>query len=157
MPKITPFLWFDHEAEEAAKFYVSVFPHSKITHTNYYGAGAPLPEGTVLTIGFEIDGRQLVALNGGPAHKLSPAMSLVVGCQSQDEIDYYWERLREGGGQEVACGWLSDRFGLSWQVVPENIGELFSGSKVKVDAAFKAMMGMKKLVIAELQRARDAA
>lgn len=156
MPKITPFLWFDKEAEEAAKFYVSVFPNSKITHTNYYGAGAPLPEGTVLTIGFELDGQHVVALNGGPAHKLSPAMSLVVGCKSQEEIDYYWERFSEGG-REQGCGWITDRFGLSWQVVPENIGELFSGSKVKVDAAFQAMMGMKKLVIADLERARDAA
>lgn len=156
MPKITPFLWFDKEAEEAAKFYVSVFPNSKITHTNYYGAGAPLPEGTVLTIGFELDGQKVVALNGGPAHQLSPAMSLVVGCKSQEEIDYYWERFSEGG-REQGCGWITDRFGLSWQVVPENIGELFSGSKVKVDAAFQAMMGMKKLVIADLERARDAA
>ena len=146
--RITPFLWFDKNAEEAADFYVSIFKNSR-RHGKMRGAAdnPSGPAGSVLTVSFELDGLQFTAMNGGPGHNFTDAISLVVRCESQEEIDYYWSQLTEGGS-EVACGWLKDKFGLSWQIVPANIGELLSHPK-----AFQAMMQMKKLDIAALKRA----
>ncbi len=147
-PRITPFLWFDNNAEEAVNFYVSVFPNSRRMGELRKPGGAPVPEGGILTISFELDGQRFVALNGGPVYTFNEAVSFFVGCATQEEIDYYWSRLLEGGGSEIACGWLKDRFGLCWQVVPERIGEL-----LQHPAAMQAMMKMKKFDIAELERA----
>ena len=146
-PRITPFLWFDANAEEAVDFYLSVFKNSrKLTEFRNPG-GAPVPVGAILTVTFELDGTQFVALNGGPNYKFNEAVSFVVRCDSQDEVDYYWTRLTEGGS-EIACGWLRDKFGLCWQIVPAHWPELIRHPK-----AMQAMMGMKKLDIAELERA----
>ena len=141
---VSPFLWFDNNAHEAAEFYISIFPNSrKVSEMkNPQEAGKP-----PLVVSFDIDGLRVTAMNGGPHQKLTPAFSFVVSCKDQAEIDRYWSKLSEGGA-EVACGWLTDRFGLSWQIVPSNIGELVSHPK-----AFQAMMGMKKLVIGELEAA----
>ncbi len=153
MPKITPFLWFDTEAEEAANLYVSIFPNSKIVSVTRFGAGGPAPAGSVMTVQFELGGLPLVALNGGPHYHFTEAVSFSIDCRTQDDIDYYWSKLTEGG-QEGQCGWLKDRFGLSWQVVPTRIGELLGGSDPeKSKRAFRAMMGMKKLDIAALENA----
>lgn len=151
VPRITPFLWFDSNAEEAVDFYISVFKNSRRISELRAVDEFQGPVGSVLTIWFEVDGQQLVALNGGPNFKFTEAISLVVNCASQEEIDEYWTKLTDGG-QEIQCGWLKDRFGLCWQVVPANIGELLSNPK-----AFKAMLGMKKLVIAELEEAAQSA
>src|SRR5687767_8590943 len=121
--KITPFLWFNENAEEAVKFYTSVFKDSKVGPTTYYGDGGPLLEGTVMTIGFQIEGQEFVALNGGPPFTFSPAISFVVNCQTQQEIDFYWEQLSADPAQEQ-CGWLRDKFGVSWQIVPVVLQEL---------------------------------
>lgn len=146
--RITPFLWFDKNAEEAADFYVSIFKNSRILDGMRSPADNPSgPAGTVLIVSFELDGQKFTALNGGPAHNFTDAISFVVRCESQEEIDYYWSRLTDGG-EEVACGWLKDKFGLSWQVVPTNLGELLKPPK-----AFQAMMQMKKLDIEALKRA----
>jgi len=147
-PKITPFLWFDTNAEEAVEFYLSVFPNSRRLselRTNYDGA---MPKGSILTIGFELDGLTFTALNGGPHYKFTEAISFVVRCDTQAEIDEYWQRLTADGGSEVQCGWLKDRFGLAWQIVPARLTDW-----VKHPKAMQAMMGMKKMVIAELERA----
>lgn len=155
MPDITPFLWFDTAAEAAARFYVSIFPNSKITKLTHYGPGVPphMPEreGTVMTVEFELDGKPFVALNGGPEPKFNHAVSFVVPCKDQAELDRYWARLTDGG-KEVACGWLTDRYGLSWQIVPDDIGKL-----AKSNAAMTALMGMVKLDIAALRKACDEA
>lgn len=145
--RITPFLWFENNAEEAAAFYVSIFPNSRKLGELRNPGPAPGDKGGVLTVSFELDGLRFTALNGGPHHKFTDAVSFVVGCQTQEEVDHYWSRLTEGG-EEVACGWLRDKFGLSWQVVPARIGELVSNPK-----AMQAMMKMKKLNIAELEKA----
>jgi predicted 3-demethylubiquinone-9 3-methyltransferase (glyoxalase superfamily) len=146
--RITPFLWFNNNAEEAADFYVSIFKNSRRHGEMRAAADNPSgPAGSVLIVNFELDGLQFTALNGGPAHSFTEAISLVVHCESQEEIDYYWSRLTEGGS-EVACGWLKDKFGLSWQVVPTNLSELLKHPK-----AFEAMMQMKKFDIAALERA----
>ncbi len=148
--RITPFLWFDQNAEEAADFYVSVFPNSRRLgelKSDLDNPNMP-PKGKPLTVSFELDGLRFTALNGGPAHKFNEAVSFVVSCESQQEIDGYWAALTAGGGSEVACGWLKDKFGLSWQIVPARIGELLSNPK-----AMQAMMGMKKLDIAALEAA----
>ncbi len=140
-PRITPFLWFDANAEEAVNFYLSVFKNSR-------GLGEfRQADGSILTMAFELDGLRFTALNGGPAHKFTDAVSFVVRCDSQQEVDYYWEKL-SAGGSEIACGWLKDKFGLSWQIVPAGLGEL-----IKHPKAMQAMMKMKKLDIAELERA----
>lgn len=153
MDKVTPFLWFDREAEEAAQFYVSLFDDSEILQVSRYGEGMPLPKGTVLTVVFRLAGRQYIALNGGPAYKLSPAFSLTVNCKDQAEIDYYWEKLG-AGGKDVQCGWLVDKFGLSWQVVPENIERFLSGEHPeRANRVMQAIMGMVKLDLAALERA----
>jgi predicted 3-demethylubiquinone-9 3-methyltransferase (glyoxalase superfamily) len=151
--KITPFLWFDSQAEEAAKFYVSVFKDSKMGQVSRYGEGMPLPKGTVMTAAFEIEGQPFIALNGGPQFKFTEAVSFVVNCDTQKEIDHYWDKLTSGGGNEVQCGWLKDKFGLSWQIVPSALPELVK----KSDKVMEALLHMKKLDIAALQRAAAAA
>lgn len=146
-PRITPFLWFDSNAEEAVEFYLSVFKNSRRTAELRNPGPAPGAPGSILTLGFELDGVPFTALNGGPAYKFNAAVSFVVRCESQAEIDYYWEKLTDGGS-EVACGWLCDKFGLSWQITPANIGQLVGNKK-----AMEAMMTMKKLDIAALEKA----
>jgi predicted 3-demethylubiquinone-9 3-methyltransferase (glyoxalase superfamily) len=147
---ITPFLWFDNNAEEAVAFYFSIFPNSRRIGELRNTGDAPGPKGGVLTVSFELDGLRFTALNGGPAFKFNEAVSFVVTCDTQDEIDYYWSKLT-AGGSEVQCGWLKDKFGLSWQIVPARIGELLKTSK-----AMQAMMKMKKFNIAELERAAQS-
>ncbi|EIV93021.1 VOC family protein [Frankia sp. QA3] len=157
MPAITPCLWFDDQGEQAAEFYTSIFPNSKITNVARYGPGSPRPEGTAMTIQFELDGREYVALNGGPEFTFSEAMSLQVFCGSQAEVDEYWERLTDGG-QESQCGWLKDRYGLSWQIVPTALGELLGDpDPQRARRATEAMLRMKKIDVAEIRRAADAA
>lgn len=155
MQKITPFLWFDHQAEEAMNFYLSIFKDSKILNVNRYGEGAPLPKGTVLTASFMLNGQEFIALNGGPMYKFSPAISFVVNCNTQAEVDHYWEKLG-AGGKENRCAWLDDKFGVSWQIVPKQLGKLLSDpDPVKAGRVMQAMMQMKKIDIAALQRAYD--
>jgi predicted 3-demethylubiquinone-9 3-methyltransferase (glyoxalase superfamily) len=155
--KITPFLWFDNQAEEAANFYVSVFPNSKIVKIVRNTAGGPGPAGSVLTVAFELDGMSFVGLNGGPHFKFTEAVSFVVNCQSQEEVDRYWEKLTAGGGSPVQCGWLKDKFGLSWQVVPSVLPELLSNpDPAKAGRAMQAMMTMTKIDIAALKKAAEA-
>lgn len=145
--RITPFLWFDSNAEEAVAFYLSIFPNSRSLGELRNTGDAPGPKGGILTLSFELDGLRFTALNGGPAFKFNEAVSFVVTCATQDEIDAYWSKLT-AGGSEIQCGWLKDKFGLSWQIVPAKIAELLKTSK-----AMQAMMKMKKLDIAELERA----
>jgi predicted 3-demethylubiquinone-9 3-methyltransferase (glyoxalase superfamily) len=159
MQKITPCLWFDDQAEEAANFYVSVFKNSKIGHVARYGeAGeqaAGRPEGTVMTVEFTLDGQDFVALNGGPHFKFTEAISLVVNCETQGEVDHFWVKLSEDG-QESQCGWLKDKYGLSWQVVPTVLGEMMQDKDAeKANRAMKAMLQMKKLDIATLKQAYE--
>ena len=157
MPRITPNLWFDMESTEAAEFYCSVFPNSKITTTTYYAENAPRPAGTVLTVDFELDGQRFTAINGGPQFKFDEAISFLIDCKDQKEIDYYWDKLSEGG-EEGQCGWLKDKFGLSWQVVPEGWEKILTDpDKSRVQRAMDAMFGMKKLDIAALEAAADGA
>lgn len=157
MQKITPFLWFDGEAEEAMNFYVSIFKNSKVLSVNRYGKGAPLPEGTVLTANFELNGLRFVALNGGPMFKFSPATSFVVDCDNQEEVDYYWDKLGAGGTYS-RCAWLDDKFGVTWQIVPKQLGQLLSDpDPAKAGRVMQAMMQMDKIDIAGLQRAANAA
>ena len=154
MPRITPNLWFDTEAEEAAEFYVSVFPNSKITKVTYYGEAGPGPAGTVLTVDFVLDGQEFTAINGGPQFPFTEAVSLLVNCADQAEIDRYWAALTADGGQEVQCGWLKDKYGLSWQISPEGMDEVLGDpSSEKGQRAMKAMLGMVKLDIAALRAA----
>jgi predicted 3-demethylubiquinone-9 3-methyltransferase (glyoxalase superfamily) len=155
-PKITPNLWFDTEAEEAASFYVSVFGgDSRIVNKTHYNEAGPREAGTVMTVEWELDGQRFVGINGGPEFKFSEAVSFQVDCEDQDEIDDYWGKLTDGGS-EGPCGWCKDRFGLSWQVVPKGIDELFGDEDPqRAERAMKAMFGMKKLDIAELRRAAD--
>jgi len=153
--KITTFLWFDNNAEEAVNFYVSVFKNSRILGTSRYSDAGPGPKGSVMTIEFELDGQRLTALNGGPTFKFTEAISLVVHCETQDEIDYFWEKLTDGG-EESQCGWLKDRFGLSWQVVPSGMEEVFADDDPeRANRAMKAMLGMRKLDLAALRAAAD--
>ncbi|MEU1015220.1 MULTISPECIES: VOC family protein [unclassified Streptomyces] len=155
MPRITPNLWFDTQGEEAANFYVSVFPNSAIKNISYYGEGAPRPAGTVLTVDFELDGKPFTALNGGPEFTFSEAVSLSVDCADQEEVDHYWAKLSEGG-EEGPCGWLKDKYGLSWQVVPTILTELVTGpDPERAQRAMQAMFGMKKLDVAALRAAAD--
>jgi predicted 3-demethylubiquinone-9 3-methyltransferase (glyoxalase superfamily) len=153
--RIVPNLWFDTEAEEAAEFYMSVFDNSRIVNVAYYTEAGPRPPGEVMTVEFELDGERFVAINGGPEFKFSEAISLMIECQTQDEIDYFWERLTDGG-EERMCGWLRDRYGLSWQVVPAGLDAIFCGpGNGKADRAMRALLGMRKLDIAELHRAAE--
>ena len=157
MSAITPFLWFDTEGEEAAKFYTSVFPNSRIGEVTRYGSAGPRPEGTVMTVDFELDGQRFVALNGGPEFSFSEAISFQVNCESQEEVDRFWARLSEGG-QEGPCGWLKDKFGVSWQIVPTALEKLITDPDAeRAQRAMKAMLGMGKIDVAELQRAADGA
>ena len=153
MGKITPFLWYDTEAEEAATLYTSLFPNSTILSVNRYGAAGPGPEGSVMTVSFELDGQRFVALNGGPAHPFTEAVSFVVDCSSQEEVDRYWSALTEGG-EESVCGWLRDRFGLSWQIVPSCLPELLTDpDREKSQRVMQAMLQMRKIDIAGLEAA----
>ncbi|MFG2499040.1 VOC family protein [Streptomyces sp. NPDC048441] len=157
MPRITPNLWFDTQGEDAAKFYVSVFPNSKITNVSYYGEAGPGRTGTVLTVEFELDGQRYTALNGGPQFTFSEAVSLMVDCADQEEVDYYWTKLAEGG-EEGPCGWLKDKFGLSWQITPRELITLVSDpDEGRAQRAMTAMLGMKKIDVAALYAAADKA
>jgi predicted 3-demethylubiquinone-9 3-methyltransferase (glyoxalase superfamily) len=157
MPRITPNLWFDTQGKEAAEFYVSVFPNSEIKHISHYGEAGPRPAGTVLTVDFTLDGQDYTAINGGPDFTFSEAISLLINCADQEEVDYYWEKLGEGG-QEGPCGWLKDKYGLSWQVVPAALEELIKDEdEARAQRAMKAMLGMKKLDVAALYAAADQA
>jgi len=158
MPKITPFLWFDNNAEEAVNLYTSIFPNSKITNTSRYGDAGPGPKGSVMTMAFTLDGREFVVINGGPTYKLSPAFSLVVNCETQQEVDNYWDKLAANGGTPMQCGWLTDRFGVSWQIVPTILPKLLmEKDPKKSQAVMQAMFKMIKLDIAKLKAAYDAA
>ena len=153
--KITPNLWFDTEAEQAADFYVSVFKNSRIVHVAHYPEGAPREAGMVMTVLFELDGQRFVGINGGPEFQFDEAVSFQINCEDQDEVDHYWEKLSEGG-EEGPCGWLKDRFGLSWQVVPKGMEELFSDpDPERARRAMESMLQMKKLDLATLQAAAD--
>jgi predicted 3-demethylubiquinone-9 3-methyltransferase (glyoxalase superfamily) len=154
--KITPFLWFDSQAEPAAKFYVSVFKGGKILRTARYPEGGPGPAGSVMTVNFRVLGQDFVALNGGPIYKITPAVSFVVECGTQREVDYYWRRLSTGG-KKIQCGWLEDKFGVSWQIVPTALLELTTGrDTARAQRVFAAMMKMVKLDIAKLRAAAKA-
>jgi predicted 3-demethylubiquinone-9 3-methyltransferase (glyoxalase superfamily) len=153
--QITPNLWFDTEAEDAANFYVSVFKNSRIVAVGRYTEAGPREAGTVMTVEFELDGQRFVGINGGPEFTFDEAVSFAIECETQEEIDYYWERLTDGGS-EGPCGWCKDRFGLSWQVMPSGMGELFADSDpARAERAMTAMFGMKKLDIAALRAAAD--
>ncbi|MBW8825034.1 MAG: VOC family protein [Acidobacteria bacterium] len=155
MPRITPNLWFDTQAQDAAEFYVSVFPNSKINALTHYGEAGPREAGMVLTVEFELDGQHYTALNGGPEFTFDEAISLLVDCADQSEVDYYWSKLSEGG-EEGPCGWLKDRFGLSWQVCPVGMVEMLNDpDQARGQRAMKAMLGMKKIDLAALQAAAD--
>jgi predicted 3-demethylubiquinone-9 3-methyltransferase (glyoxalase superfamily) len=160
MQKITPFLWFDHQAEDAAKFYTSIFKNSKIGRIFRYTEGAAekigRPVGSVLTIEFEIEGQKFVALNGGPRFKFTESVSFVVNCESQDEVDYFWDELTADGGEESACGWLKDKFGLSWQVVPTVlIDMLHDKDSAKSERVMETMLQMRKIHIKTLKEAYE--
>jgi predicted 3-demethylubiquinone-9 3-methyltransferase (glyoxalase superfamily) len=153
--KITTCLWFDSQAEEAAEFYVSVFDGSKVLYVARYGEGGPGPAGQVMTVEFEIDGRRFTGLNGGPAFTFNESVSFVIDCSSQEEVDRYWSALTDGGS-EGQCGWLKDKYGVSWQVMPSALGQLLGGPDPEgSQRAMQAMLGMRKLDIAELQAAYD--
>ena len=155
MQKITPFLWFDSQAEEAANFYTSVFKNSKIVRTARYGDAGPGLKGSVLTVEFELDGSRFTALNGGPRFKFTEAVSLVVNCETQQEIDHFWSKLT-GGGQESQCGWLKDKYGLSWQIVPSILGQLMTDpDPAKSNRVMEALLKMKKIEIEPLKRAAE--
>jgi predicted 3-demethylubiquinone-9 3-methyltransferase (glyoxalase superfamily) len=149
-PRITPFLWFDSNAEEAVDFYLSIFKNSRRINELRNTGDAPVPKGGILTISFELEGQKFTALNGGPGHNFTDAISFFVRCDTQEEIDEYWTKLT-AGGSEIACGWLKDKFGLCWQIVPSRIMEL-----IRTPKGMQAMMGMKKLDIAELERAAQS-
>ena len=158
MPKIYPFLWFDSQAIEAANLYCSIFPNSKIGKIALYGKGGPGPERSVMTVSFTLDGQEFTALNAGPRFKFTEAVSFVIPCKDQNEIDYYWSKLTANGGEESMCGWLKDKFGLSWQVIPANIGELMSDpDPQRAGRVVQALLQMRKLEIAKLTAARDSA
>jgi len=157
MQRITPFLWFDDQAEEAATFYVSVFKNSKVNGMTHYTGEEPVGQkGAVMTVDFELDGQQFVALNGGPRFKFTEAVSFVINCETQAEIDYYWEKLTADGGEEVQCGWLADKYGLSWQVVPAKFFEEWVKDAAGLQRVMQALMQMTKLDLAALQAAYDA-
>jgi len=157
MSKLTPCLWFDTQGEEAAEFYTSVFPKSKINHIARYGSAGPRPEGTAMTVDFELDGQKFVALNGGPQFTFNEAISYQVSCKNQDEVDYYWSKLAEGG-EEGPCGWLKDKFGLSWQIIPEALPRLLEDpDQEKSQRVMAAMLEMGKIEVEGLERAAAAA
>ncbi|HEV7766055.1 MAG TPA: VOC family protein [Thermoanaerobaculia bacterium] len=158
MQKITPFLWFNDQAEEAMNFYVSIFKNSKIGNVTRYGDAGPGPKGGVMSATFELDGEELYALNGGPMFKFTPAISFFVSCETQEEVDELWDKLLDGGGMPNQCGWLQDKFALSWQIVPRVLGEMLGDKNpAKANAVMQAMLGMAKIDISGLQRAYDGA
>jgi predicted 3-demethylubiquinone-9 3-methyltransferase (glyoxalase superfamily) len=155
MPKPTPFLWFDTQAEEAARFYTSVFPNSRITQVSHYGEAGPGPAGSVMVVTFELDGQRFIALNGGPEFRFTEAVSFTIECASQEEVDRFWTALSDGG-EPGPCGWLKDRYGLSWQVNPTRLFELLSDpDRERAQRVMTAMLGMTKIEIAELERAAE--
>ncbi len=155
MPRITPNLWFDTESEQAAAFYVSVFPNSAIKEVTHYGEAGPRPAGLVLTVEFVLDGQEFTAINGGPEFSFSEAISLLITCADQEEIDYYWTKLSDGG-EEGPCGWLKDKYGLSWQVAPAGMAEMLNGGDpARGQRAMRAMFAMKKIDVAALRAAAD--
>jgi predicted 3-demethylubiquinone-9 3-methyltransferase (glyoxalase superfamily) len=152
--QITPCLWFDHEAEEAVNFYTSIFKHSKIHKVTHYGDAGPRPAGSVMTISFQLAGQDFLALNGGPQFKFTEALSLMVNCEDQKEVDELWTKLTQGGGQESQCGWLKDKFGLSWQIVPNALSEMIQDKDPeRAQRVMKAMLQMKKIEIDQLEEA----
>lgn len=156
MQKLTPFIWFDNNAEEAMNFYISIFKDSKVIRAAHNPPGAPGPEGALLVASIQLDGQEITLMNGGPGHPLTDAISLTINCNSQEEVDHYWNGLLEGGGKEIACGWLKDRFGLHWQVTPVILPQLLAGpDKARAGRVMQAMMKMIKLDIAALQAAAD--
>lgn len=153
MQKITPFLWFDNNAEEAVNFYTSIFKDSRVVSIARYGEAGPGPEGTVMTIAFELNSQEFIALNGGPIFKFTEAISFVVNCETQEEVDWLWEKLAEGG-EKVQCGWLKDRYGLSWQIVPTVLGQMLSDADPeRSKRVMQAMLKMDKIDIGALRRA----
>jgi predicted 3-demethylubiquinone-9 3-methyltransferase (glyoxalase superfamily) len=155
MPRITPNLWFDTQALEAAEYYVSVFPNSQIDEVTYYGEAGPGPAGTVLTVDFRLDGQDFTAINGGPHFTFDEAISMLINCADQDEVDHYWAALTDGG-EESQCGWLKDRYGLSWQVCPVGMAELLNDpDHGRSERAMRAMLAMKKIDLAALRAAAD--
>ena len=159
MPKISPFLWYDHQAEDAATLYTTVFPNSKVTRVQRYGPAGPGPEGSVMVVQFDLDGQEFTALNGGPAdYHFDESVSFVVDCRDQAEVDHYWDALTADGGEPGPCGWLKDKYGLSWQIVPRALNELLADpDPARADRAMQAMLKMTKLNVAELQAAADNA
>ena len=156
MQKIVTFLWFDNQAEEAANFYVSLFSNSRVTSVSRYGEGGPGPKGTAMTVGFELEGQNFIALNGGPQFRFTPATSIFVSCETQQEVDELWDKLLAGGGQKSRCGWLQDKYGLSWQIIPTALGKLLSGpDPEKSKRAMQAMLQMDKIDIQRLQQVYD--
>jgi predicted 3-demethylubiquinone-9 3-methyltransferase (glyoxalase superfamily) len=156
MQKLTPCLWFDTEGEDAATFYTSVFPNSRVLEVTRYGSAGPRAEGMVMTVSFELDGQKFIALNGGPDFTFTEAISFEVSCESQEEVDAYWSKLSEGG-EEGPCGWLKDKFGVSWQIVPTVLIELLTDSdQEKAQRVMAAMLQMKKIVVDDLERAAAA-
>jgi len=154
--KITPMLWYDTQAEEAANFYCSVFKNSRVNHVARYGDTGPGPKGSVMLVSFELDGQEFTALNGGPTFKFTEAISMVVNCDTQEEVDTYWDKLTSDGGQEVECGWLKDKYGLSWQITPTIIGEFMSkGDQEQVDRVMGEVMKTKKFNIQKLKDAYE--
>ena len=157
MQKITPFLWFDTQAEEAMNFYVSIFKNSKVGTVSRYGESGPGPEGSVMTATFQLEGQEFIALNAGPIFKFTEAISFLVNCESQEEVDYYWTRLTADGGQESDCGWLKDKYGLSWQITPTVLMKMLSDKDpAKAGRAMQAMLQMQKIDIAKLEQAYNA-
>lgn len=157
MQKIVTNLWFDTQAEEAARFYCSLFKNSRIVNISHYTDAGPRPAGEVLTVDFELDGQRFTALNGGPEFKFTEAISLLINCADQAEVDYFWDKLTADGGEESMCGWLKDKYGLSWQVVPVGIYDLMTDpDEGRRERGFKAMMQMSKIDLAAMQAAADA-
>jgi len=156
VPQITPFLWFDDQAEEAAQFYVSVFPNSRVEQVTHYGEAGPGPAGSVMTVRFALDGNEFVALNGGPEHYgFDESISFVVNCETEEQLDHYWSALSDGG-EEIACGWLKDRYGLRWQIVPVGLSEVLEDpDPERAQRAMQAMMSMKKLDLRAMRAAAD--
>jgi len=156
MQKITPYLWFDGQAEEAVNFYTSIFKNSKVLNVSRYAEGGPGPAGSVMTATFELNGQEFMALNGGPQYKFTEAISFLVNCKDQKEVDELWSKLTEGSGEEGPCGWLKDKFGVSWQIIPTALGELMSDpDPEKAGRVVQAMLKMKKIDVSTLQRAYD--
>jgi predicted 3-demethylubiquinone-9 3-methyltransferase (glyoxalase superfamily) len=156
MQKITPFLWFNDQAEEAINFYTSIFKNSKIVNVSRYSEGGPGPKGQVMTGSFQLDGQEFIALNGGPQFKFTEAISFLINCDTQEEVDYYWEKLLAGGGEESQCGWLKDKFGLSWQVVPVTLNKFLDDKDAaRAQRVLHAMLQMKKIIIADLKKAYE--